>query len=242
MSNTAEVTPYVATDSPVSATGGAATRSASSLFSRTAADRIADEQLAERRRAARLSCAAVTLIGNDFAPLVQAATELGYAPVKAAEAAASARLAQSPADLARGVQLVNALGERLSMRVDGPSIRLEGSGIQAVVRQRTLAAVSRHLQQISGGRATTRRAPDGSLHLTASESPARNGGGNAKVEVIVDAVGNVKVDIENVRGQRCERLLGDIAKAVGGKVRNKKLKPSYYETEPGETARTRTRV
>lgn len=242
MSNTAEVTPYVDIDPSVGTYVGTATKISSALFSRSATDRTADEQLAEQRRVARLSCSAVTLVGNDLAPLIRAATELGYAPVKAAEGCTSARFAQSPSRVHRDVQLVNDLGERLSMLVDGPSIRLEGSGSQAVVRQRTLAAVSRHLQQMSGGRATSRRSQDGSLHLTATELPARNGDGNAKVAVIVDAVGNVKVDIENVRGQRCERLLGDIAKAVGGKVRNKKLKPSYYEAEPGETARKRTRI
>jgi hypothetical protein len=242
MSNTADVTPYVDAGSSVARVGTAA-RAASGLFSRSAADRAADEQLAERRRAARLSCAAVTLVGNDLAPLVQAATELGYAPVKAVQTRASARLAQSPVRrLDRGVHLVNAQGERLSMVVDGPSIKLEGSGLQAVVRQRTLTAVSRHLQQISGGRATTRRAADGSLHLTASELPGRYGDGAAKVAVVVDAAGNVKVDIDNVRGRRCESLLGDIAKAVGGQVRSKKLKPSYYEVEPGEPARPRTRI
>lgn len=242
MSNTAEVTPYVGAGSSVASGDGSAVRAASGLFSRSAADRAADKQLSERRRAARLSCAAVTLVGNDLAPLVQAATELGYAPVKAAETRASVNLAQSPVRLDGGMHLVNAQGERLSMVVDGPSIKLEGSGSQAVVRQRTLTAVSRHLQQISGGRATTRRASDGSLHLTASELPGRYGDGAAKVAVVVDAAGNVKVDIDNVRGWRCESLLGDIAKAVGGEVRSKKLKPSYYEVEPGEPARPRTRI
>ena len=128
------------------------------------------------------------------------------------------------------------------MLVDGPSIRLEGSGLQAVVRQRTLTAVSRHLHQLSGGRATTRRASDGSLHLTATELSGRHSDGAAKVAVVVDAAGNLTVDIDNVRGRRCESLLGDLTKAVGGQVRSKKLKPSYYDAEPGESARPRTRI
>jgi hypothetical protein len=223
MSNTADVTPYVDSGSSVTGGVGSAERAAPDLFSRSAADRAADEQLAESRRAERLSCASVTLVGNDLPPLVQAAKELGYKPMKV-QTGASAQLPNSPARLDSTVQLVNARGERLSMLVDGPSIRLEGSGLQAVVRQRTLTAVSRHLQQLSGGSTTTRRASDGSLHLTATELSGRHR------------------DIDNVRGRRCESLLGDLTKAVGGQVRSKKLKPSYYDAEPGESARPRTRI
>lgn len=241
MSNTADVTPYVDSGSSVTGGVGSAARAAPDLFSRSAADRAADEQLAESRRAARLSCASVTLVGNDLPPLVQAAKELGYTPMNV-QTGASAQLPHSSARLDSTVQLVNARGERLSMLVDGPSIRLEGSGLQAVVRQRTLTAVSRHLQQLSGGRATTRRASDGSLHLTATELSGRHSDGAAKVAVVVDAAGNLTVDIDNVRGRRCENLLGDLTKAVGGQVRSKKLKPSYYDAEPGESARPRTRI
>lgn len=242
MSNTASVTPYM--DSGAAASGDVdfAEHAGARLLSRSAADRVIDERLAESRRVDRLSCNAVSLVSGELAPLIRAATELGYVPVKIAGRVASMRSTGTRVGPDGAVQLVNAQGDRLSMLPTGPSVRLEGSGSQAVVRQRTLMAVSRHLQQLSGGHAIARRAPDGSLHLTASELPARHGGGEARVAIVVDAAGNLTVDIDKVRGRRCENLLHGITTAIDGKVISKKIKPSYYDAEPGESARPRTRI
>jgi hypothetical protein len=243
MSNTAEVTPYLDADTSTSSYDGtSSSQSAPGILSRSAADRAADAQFAERKRAERLSYAAVTVIGNDLASLVRAATELGYRRVDSSTGDPSLRPGPVPSVDLSPVCLINAAGSRLSMCVDGPSVTLEGIGSKAVVQQRTLSAAFRHLNQMSGGKMTHHRLPDGSVQLKASELHCRQGEGSASVEVVVDVAGNVKVDIENVRGPRCERVLDDIAKAVSGKVRSKRLKPAYYQGKPGESTRARTRA
>ena len=247
MSNTAEVTPYVQDDSVSTVQPGTSqTGRAAGLLSRSAADRDADDAFAEHRRAERLACARVTVVGNDLSPLVQAAADLGYRPIEGTRLAATGAPGRAAVHVSPRVELVNAEGMRLSLQANGPSISLEGTGpsaaLQAVVRQRTLSAVSLHLSQLSGGQVKVRQLADGSVSLQASEDTAKLSDGAATVSAIVGATGEVTVDIENIRGSRCEKVLDGLAKAMGGQARNKKLKPAYYQSKLGESTRTRTRI
>lgn len=247
MSNTAEVTPYVQDDSVSPAQPGTSQAGrAAGLLSRSSADRGADDAFAEHRRAERLACARVTVLGNDLSPLVQAAADLGYRPIEGTRAATAGAPDRAAVHVTPRVELVNPDGLRLSLQANGPSISLEGTGpaaaLQAVVRQRTLSAVSQHLRQLSGGQVQMRYLADGSVALQASEQAGKLSDGAATVSAIVGATGEVTVDIENIRGSRCEKVLDGLAKAVGGKARNKKLKPAYYQSKPGESTRNRTRI
>jgi hypothetical protein len=238
MSNTAEVTPYVEDETSSSTTTGrsSAAGALAGVFSRSVADQQADAAWRERRRAERLSGTRLTVLGTSLTPLVQAATELGFRPVDVSGAVAG----RLPVDR---IALVNAKGQHIELRTQANAVDLIGSAptaaLQAIVRQRTLRAVEQHLRSISGGNVQMSKRSDGSVELKARETPSQRPDGDANVSVVVKTSGELHVDIDNIRGTRCESVLDGIAKAAGGRSRNKKIKPSYYEEDSSTTSTLR---
>jgi hypothetical protein len=112
--------------------------------------------------------------------------------------------------------------------------------LQSVVRERTVSAAMSYLNKLSGNQAQVRHGTAGSLELQARESRAVvRAGGPARITAQISKDGAVTLDIESVKGNRCERVLADFASAVGGKVKNKKIKPAYYQQLPGEPTRVK---
>jgi hypothetical protein len=235
MSNTAEVTPYVEDElsSPSATASSSVAAALAGVLSRSDADQQADAAWRERRRAERLTGVRLTVLGTSLTPLVQAATDLGYRPVDVAGAVGS----RLPVDR---IALVNTQGQRIELRTQTNAVDLTGNAptaaLQAIVRQRTLRAVEQHLRSISGGKVQVGKRSDGSVELRAREMPSQRPDGDASVSVVVQASGDLHVDIDNIRGSRCESVLDGIAKAAGGRSRNKKIKPAYYEEDTSATS------
>lgn len=234
MSNTADVTPYVSEQDnqlisePVKA--------GPSIFALTDTERAVVDNHADAKRQEQLMTARVSLHHGNAASLLNAAKSLGFVPVNAPRLGC---------DAGRSVELRNSKGECVSLQQVESRIELNSTNglgvIHDLVRRNTLDLAERHLQALSGGRVVIRQLANGEVELQAGELAKGQQDGAALVTARVDATGSAKLDIENVRGTRCEQVLAGFAKAVGGTARNKKLKPAYYKdpTGPGEPARVK---
>lgn len=234
MSNTADVTPYASEQEsqPV----GEPVKAGPSIFALTDAERAVVDGHADAKRQEQLMTARVSLHHGDAAALLNAAKSLGFVPVNAP------RLGCDPGT---SMELRNVKGECIALQQVGSRIDLisaNGLGvIHGLVRRNTLDLAQKHLQALSGGRVVIRQLANGEVELQAGEMARGQQDGAALVTARVDATGTAKLDIENVRGARCEQVLAGFAKAVGGSARNKKLKPAYYKDPagPGEPARVK---
>lgn len=234
MSNTADVTPY---ESDYADAGAGNTIAAAAIaagiadfLSTSEADRASDAARAERLRHERLQVNRITLRGTDPTGLIDAARSLGYAHI----AAANRPTSNTPPK----VDLRDAAGRRLRIEVLDNRIELYGltgrAELEAVVRERTVAASMRHLKQIAHMNVVPKRLANGEVELTATETQSKGSAPAASLTVRVARDGVAHVDIENVRGNRCEGMLARYAGDIGGQTRNKKLKPAYYQAGPGE--------
>jgi len=226
MSNTAEVTPYVAD----------AASALSDYLEATEADMAASASHLTALRAERLACCRLNIMPDGASSLLHAARERGFVDVAAGAPAASA---------ARRVELSNAAGQRIWLESGGERVSLVGSQsakaeLEAIVRQRTMNAAMRHLQTLSAMPVAMRTLGNGTVELVVKEAQHGQTDGQATVTALIDAKGDIKLDIDGLRGSRCEVLLNATAKAMGGKVGNKKIKPSYYSSDA--VAPTRIRV
>lgn len=234
MSNTADVTPYASEQEsqPI----GDPVKAGPSIFALTDTERAVVDGRADAKRQERLMTARVSLHQGDAASLLNAAKSLGFVPVN------GPRLGRDPG---RAVELRNAKGECIALQQVGSRIELNSANglgvIHDLVRRNTLDLAERHLQALSGGRVLIRQLANGEVELQAGELVKGQQDGAAVVTARVNATGAAKLDIENIRGARCEQVLAGFAKAVGGTARNKKLKPAYYKDPagPGEPARVR---
>lgn len=236
MSNTADVTPYetVQGNEPMVEP----VKAKPSFFALTDAEQAIAASHTETKRQELLSVARVSLRQGNAASLLHAATSLGFFPVNAPGLVS---------DLARPLELRNAKGECIALQQVGSKIDLHSTNglgvIHSVVRRNTLDLAQKHLQALSGGHVTVRQLANGEVELQAGELAKGQHDGAALITARVDATGAAKLDIENVRGTRCEQVLAGFSKAVGGTAKNKKLKPSYYKdpTAPGEPARVKAK-
>ncbi|MDY0016389.1 MAG: DUF2997 domain-containing protein [Candidatus Delongbacteria bacterium] len=56
---------------------------------------------------------------------------------------------------------------------------------------------------------------------------------NQKIEVKIDQTGKVSIDIDGVRGKKCDKITEQIIKALGI-LESKKLKPEYNDDDKEE--------
>lgn len=232
MSNTATVTPYQPSQAGVEAAAavGAMIGAIAQAFGSTDAERKVVERYRAMARQDRLSAARLDCRLADNGDLFTAARSLGYACGAGDLAALGA---------GRPVELVGAGGASLVLRRSGNTLSVLSAGGQAaiskMVRRVTLDRAQRHLEAISGGKVAAQQLANGEVELKAREARPKSDGA-ATVTTRIDAEGMVHVDIANIRGGRCEQVLGGFAAAVGGEVITKTLKPDYYATPvaPGE--------
>jgi hypothetical protein len=189
----------------------------------------------ESRTLANRALRSTRLHLRDTAPLLQTARNLGY------REATDALAGVVPA---RGVTLLqNARGERLALeRCANGQVVAHSAGdtaaVQALLHQHTLNRALQHLAA-RGMAVETARLPNGEVQIVARETtPGR--GGKAEVRAQVRADGTAWVDVDKVRGNRCEEIVRGLADAVGGAVSTAKPKDAYFQ-RPGEPARTRVK-
>lgn len=217
-----------------------------------------EKQSAERARALRrqnrLSSARADLASARLGPariataglhvrqpetLVQAAASLGFRTM-------SVRLDALPASAAPGapILLANSAGERMAILVKpsgGVTVHAAGgmTRIESLVRLHTVQRVQQHLQA-RGYSATMTTRQNGEVGIQAREAHPV-GATQAKIEATVRTNGVVDVDIDCVKGSRCEVIVNDLASAVGGRVSGQRKKDAYFQL-PGELAKARVKV
>ena len=258
MSNTAEVTPYVEESPPavadaaqtlalavtgVVALGGLAAifavgvgaRAAASLLTETDEERAARERHLAARSAELLKSARpceLRLRQEDPQSLVKAAEQLGY------------RTLRSDSGAIERITLARSDGDLLVLsRSHGALAVTSNAGqeaIHTVVQQAKVDEAFKHLQAFSGGAVQVRKTRDGRIELRASETDSGQGDGTAKITVQIDRQGVAHSDIEGIRGNRCEKVLQEFARAVGGQAKKKRIKPEYYVDASAEPARVKT--
>lgn len=228
MSNVATVTPYQPTSDGIDV--GASIGALAAIFATTDEERDVIDRYKAMARNDRLSVARLDARLADGGDLLTAARSLGYV----GGSADAARLAAG-----RPVELLGSGGSSMMLQRVDQGIAMVAPGgrtaIDHVVRNVSLNRTQRHLEAISGGSVARRQLPNGEIELRAREAPGHPGGG-ATVTTRIDSAGNVRVDISQVRGNRCATVMEAVAEAVGGTIDTQTLKPDYYvePVAPGE--------
>ena len=191
------------------------------------------DRVAGSHRVAPAGLTAARLHLRDPETLVRTAERLGYRVERAAATGDRA-----------GIGLVGQRGERLAIARDRDGglalVTRDAQRIQRLVRQHSPDRAVEHLRD-RGLDVQTAALANGETQIRAREqTPARRGGA-ADVKAQVRTDGTVHVDVDCVRGSRCETLAGDLADAVGGRVARTDRKAEYFQL-PGEPTRTHRRV
>ena len=196
---------------------------------------IASSRTPVRANVESLKLTTASLHLRDTESLVRSAEKLGYRVAKPAV---------SKADDSR-ILLARATGERLALGRDtSGSLVLQTAGqqerIQSLMRQHTLDRAVEHLKS-RGMTLQTATLANGEVQILAREQRANRRGGAAELKTQIRADGTVLVDVDKVKGGRCEGIVRDLADAVGGEVSRMKKKDSFFQL-PGEPAKTKVRI
>jgi hypothetical protein len=265
MSNTSTVTPYESTNSEELSTAGLAAGAGIAacvvgavavvrwLVEETAEERESLDNIRRERRREQLahpglgkladerrvspSITTVSLHLNDADSLIRSAEHLGYR--RESVAPSSASLSDQP------VLLRNTTGERLAIgRNDKGRLIVSTAGsnrrVQKLVRQHTVDRAVEHLAS-RGMQVQTANLVNCEVQILARERESGVPGGAAEIKAQIGSDGQVVVDIDCVKGNRCEVIVQDFAQAIGGKVTATNKKSSYYQL-PGEPAKTDVQV
>jgi hypothetical protein len=82
--------------------------------------------------------------------------------------------------------------------------------------------------------------PNGEVQILAREqSGQRDGAAVIKTQVLAD--GTAWVDIDKIRGSRCQQIVQQIADTVGAEVRSCDKKDAFFQL-PGEPTKTNVKV
>lgn len=251
MSNTATVTPYDANtnleegSSEVSAAigaviGGAIVGAVAILSEETDADREAVARLREQQRTERLQAAKPAQLAlhiSDTHSLILAAEKLGYKREAITSPAVDVKRT-------RPVLLRDSTGKQLVLltKKKGTVVAsLQGvSPIQALVRQHTLSTTKRFLEEKYKD-VTAKSLANGDIEIQAREQATNEAGGQATITTQVRKDGRVEIDVDCVKGSRCEAIVNDYADAIGGKDTGTRKKEAFWEL-PGESTKTKVRI
>jgi len=161
--------------------------------------------------------------------LVRSAERLGYNVEPLAGGSASSK--------PQSVTLLrHASGERLAItrstlgRLQVHTLGERGH-VERLVRQHTLDQATAHLQG-QGMHLEVAGLATGELQILAREQKGGNAR-NAVLRVQVRKDGDIDVDVDCVLGKRCDKIVGDLATAIGAEVKASVKKAARYE-EPGE--------
>ncbi len=108
-----------------------------------------------------------------------------------------------------------------------------------LLRQHSLDRALEHLAR-QGMQVQTVRLATGEVQILAREMTPK-AGGTAEIKAQIRSDGTAWVDVDQIRGRRCEEIVQGLADAVGGKVSKTQKKEAYFQL-PGEPAKTRIRV
>jgi len=175
----------------------------------------------------------VNLYLNNPKSLVQTAENLGYS------------VQHLPAEKTMHkpdcIFLKNPLGNKIVIeKNDAGRLCITTAGnldpVHTLVRQHTMDRTLEHLHR-AGLQVETTPLPNGGVQINAHGNSPRVLNGPAQIKTQVRADGSLSVDIDKVKGNRCETIVRDIASAVGAKVTHTQKKSTYFQL-PGEPART----
>lgn len=169
--------------------------------------------------------------------LVHSAEKLNYRVIDGA--------GQSCGEAGAPILLERKSGERLAITKDKEGrLSVHTAGNQALLH----SLVGRHTQErlqeflsAKGMRFEAARVSNGEMQFLARESESALPGGAAEIKAHVHADGTMVVDIDQCRGQRCEKIVQQIAEAVDGSVSAMSKKTAWFQL-PGEPARTKVRT
>lgn len=102
------------------------------------------------------------------------------------------------------------------------------SSIQNVVKKNNLDKVRKYMGDRCGD-VRVQQKPDGTSEFTGHENKT-GPGGRAKIAVQVKGDGEVKVDVSNIKGKRCEVIIQEIARSIEGEYVKAERKGEYYQT------------
>lgn len=251
MSNTSTVTPYdsVATTSPVTSSNHTGTDALAACFAGAVAvaqwlmEKTPEEEQRRRdyRKQRGKELARVTTVGLHLSSpesLLSSAEHLGYRLEPSARTSTS--VSQRP------LLLSNArTGERLAIaRSDKGKLVLSAAGesqhLHQLMRQHTLDRAVHHFKS-RGMAVETVQLTNGEVQIVAREQGRPHNDGMAAVKAKVGTDGRSIIDVDCISGNRCEHIVRDFAKAVGGEITTMTKKRSYYQ-QPGEATRPKVKV
>ncbi len=235
MSNTAEVTPYEATPAREVDSGPGLIETIASFLSEES-DAVALARMnyraqcrKERQASTRINSVALNIA--DVNRIVLAATGLGYKAVPTATPQLHG--AASP------ILMQNSAGQRIALRSANGHVQLHARALpelHAVVREHTVQAVRHHLAA-KWTDVKTRATADGGVEIEAREAPSQ-ARERATLKARIGTDGTSHLDIDHVKGNRCENILKDYATVTSGKATVIKKKSAFFQ-QPGEPAKVK---
>ena len=190
------------------------------------------------RRPEQLSIASVGLHLHNPESLVRTAEKLGYRLER--HVSLDQRTAQQPWILLRGNE-----GERVAIErtSKGKLVVHTGAGrdrLEELVRRHTVDQALEHLSK-KGMSVRAATLPNGEVQIVAKEQGQGLAHDTAEVKTQIGRDGTVWVDVDGVRGTRCEAIVEGLAKAVGGQVSQTSRKSDWYQL-PGEIRKIRQEI
>jgi hypothetical protein len=201
------------------------------------ANRTSATNASESLREESLGITSVDLQLRNPDSLVHTAEKLGYR-VESVRQSSASFTTNSP------ILLQRASGERLAIaRNNSGKLAVHTIGdrrrVQDLVREHTVACARTHLT--AKGMTVETRLVNGEVQILAREPGAGRRGGAAEIKAQVRLDGTALVDVDKVRGNRCEEIVQELAEAIGGEVSSVSRKNSFYQL-PGEPTKTHVKI
>jgi len=267
MSNTTNLTPYengglsiIGTGLGIAAACVATTaigivKVSKWLAEETPEDRHAIERSKERNRKERIEqwktssrhievngrqsqITSVHLHLRDLEPLIRSAEKLGYR-LESLDKTSNSKKDQ------KQILLQATSGERISItRNTKGRLVLSTAGdiyrIQSLVHQHTLDRTVEHLGKM-GMAVQTAKLPTGEIQVLARDQNTPRIDGSADVRAQIRTDGSAWVDVDKIKGKRCEEIVTQLAQAIGAEPTGTVKKDSYFQL-PGEPVKTKVRL
>lgn len=211
------------------------------LGEETEEDRAVLERFKKERRRERLQTKRLVTIGlhiKNPESLILSAEKLGYR-IESLTLPTGSIQDKSP------ILLRGGSGERLAITRNAKGIlSISTAGdrgrITNLVGRHSLDKAIEYLAK-TGMSVQTAKLANGEVQILGRETVTARRGGAAEVKAQVRADGTTSIDIDCVRGNRCEAIVSGFADAIGGRVTGMTKKQSYFQL-PGESTKTSVKV
>lgn len=107
--------------------------------------------------------------------------------------------------------------------------------IQQVVQRHTIDQTISHLKKQC--RSVEVKKTHGGYIIVGQETNRRQKGGTAKIITHIQNNGVATVDVSNIKGSRCEEVINELARAIGGECVEAKRKSEYFQLPAEEQER-----